>query len=160
MSDRSSAVRIFQSFDAPPGRVWEAWTEPGAIREWWGSDRHGSVDQADVDLRPGGRFEITFRDHDGSPHTCGGVYREAAPVTRLTFSWCGEDEPDEESQVTVVFSPEGDGTRMFLEHTRLARESAPGCERAWQRALAKLDRVLRGGSRRREGAKAQRSGAA
>ena len=31
-------IVVSRVFDAPRERVWEAWTEPGLIKKWWGPE--------------------------------------------------------------------------------------------------------------------------
>ena len=70
------SVFIETTIHASVEKVWEAWTEPGVIMKWFGSDPKGEVLSAKLDVRPGGRFEVAFKDSDQTEHTCNGIYNE------------------------------------------------------------------------------------
>jgi uncharacterized protein YndB with AHSA1/START domain len=122
--------------------VWRAWTDPGLILKWYGSDPNGAGVSAHVDLRPGGNYEISFRGSEGTTHTCFGVYKEVAVLSRLVFSWQWKSEPGVESQVTVILSPDGDHTLMLFEHAHVGNKSAHNYEAGWQDTFVKLERLL------------------
>src|SRR5579871_6418229 len=54
--DRSThSIRLQRSLDAPPEIVFEAWTSPAHLKDWW--DPSGQpLAVCKVDLRPGGAF--------------------------------------------------------------------------------------------------------
>jgi uncharacterized protein YndB with AHSA1/START domain len=144
MTETPAPVRVVQQFDAPPGGVWRAWTDPRYVGSWWGSDPKATVIEAALDVRPGGRFAITFRDPDGSGHTCSGVYAQVEPLCRLAFTWVWQSVPETESFVKVTLVPVGRATRAYLEHTGLSRASVHDCERCWRGAFDKLQRLVEG----------------
>ena len=137
-----TSVRIVRRFSVPPEKVWQGWTDPTLIRRWFGSDPNGTVSMAKLDLRPGGRFEITFANADQAEHTCSGVYAEVLPYTKLSFSWRWKSEPNAESFATVLLAREGDKTRMHFRHAQLGRESLHDYGSGWRGAFAKLEREL------------------
>ena len=141
-----TSVRFVRRLSAPPERVWQAWTEPVWVRRWFGSDPHGTVTQARLNVHPGGSFEVTFRDSDQTEHTCSGVYVDVQPGIRLAFSWRWKSEPGVESDVTVLLAPDGHGTLMHFEHARLGGGSAHDYARGWESTFAKLERSLAGGN--------------
>ena len=55
------AVFIETTIHASVEEMWAAWTEPGVIMKWFGSDPNGEVLSAEVDLWPGGNFEVSFK---------------------------------------------------------------------------------------------------
>ncbi len=75
-------VVITRNFRAPRAVVFDAWTKPQHVTQWW--DPSGTpLKQCDIDLRAGGEFRFVHRD---SEHVFSGVYREIAPPDRLTFT--------------------------------------------------------------------------
>jgi uncharacterized protein YndB with AHSA1/START domain len=123
--------------------VWRAWTDPGLILQWFGSDPNGVGVSAHVDLRPGGSYEISFRGSEGITHTCFGVYREVKVFSRLVFSWQWKSEPGVESRVTVLLTPAGDNTFMQFEHAHVGNKSAHNYKTGWQNTFVKLERLLK-----------------
>ena len=134
---------IERRYDAPPERVWQAWTDPQALSRWFGPGDEGSVTHADLDVRPGGRYTIAFRTPDGEEHRVSGAYDEVAAPRKLSFSWAWQSTPERVSFVTVTLHAEGRGTRMSLRHERFFDQAARDNHmRGWTMTIAKLDRVM------------------
>jgi uncharacterized protein YndB with AHSA1/START domain len=129
-------------FDAPAELVWNAWTEPAWVSRWFGSDPNGKVNAAEMDLRPGGRFEVNFENGDGSQHTCRGVYKEVVPFRHLAFTWEWKSEPGIVSFVRIELSPSGQGTRMNFEHAHAGTKSEHQYLEGWKSSFAKLQKTL------------------
>jgi uncharacterized protein YndB with AHSA1/START domain len=129
--------------NAPPEKVYAAWTDPEKIIRWFGrSNAKASSFRADIDARVGGRFRVSFSTDD-EYYEVGGVYREVVPNQRLVFSWAWHSTPERESLVTVSLQPDGDGTLLTLSHEQLFDSAArDGHERGWIGALDKLEKYL------------------
>lgn len=95
------------------------------IGRWWPKSHH--ISKADLDcvvLEPvaGGRwYEVAV---DGSQCEVGKVL-DCDPPARLLLAWQLRHDftydPDLVTEVEVTFSPEGEGTRVNLEHRNLER---------------------------------------
>jgi activator of Hsp90 ATPase-like protein len=59
---------IKRTFNAPRGRVWQAWTEADHLGKWWGPAGFDIV-SVKLDLRPGGTFHYCLRAP--TARTCG-----------------------------------------------------------------------------------------
>jgi uncharacterized protein YndB with AHSA1/START domain len=123
-------------------KIWDAWTNPSLIINWFGSDREGKVLKAELDVQPGGYFEITFQDADLTKHTCSGIYHEVQAFSKLTFSWQWKSEPGVESFITLMLSPEGKYTRMQFEHKNLGSGSKHDYAKGWQNTFSKLHHLV------------------
>jgi uncharacterized protein YndB with AHSA1/START domain len=99
------SLTLKRRLNAPPAKVYAAWTDPQKIAGWFGPSqvKAGSV-QAEIDARSGGRFRISFSSDD-EYYEVGGVYREVVPNERLVFSWAWHSTPERESLVTVSLKP-------------------------------------------------------
>ncbi|MFC8733799.1 SRPBCC domain-containing protein [Luteimicrobium sp. NPDC057192] len=137
-----SSVEIEHRFDAPLDVVWRAWTDPERVSRWWGSDPDGVVTSAELDVRVGGRFEISFRDPSGDAHTSRGEYLRVEEPRVLDFTWSWESEPGAQSRVTVELARAGDATAMRFVHGELVGVSAHDYAPGWRRTFGKLDAVL------------------
>lgn len=135
-------VQLEILFCAPLEKVWEAWTKPDQIVKWFGSDPKGKGLKAELNTRPGGTFEITFRDSDQTEHTCFGTYSVVREFSNLEFSWAWKSEPGVETFVTLVFTNEGNFTRMLFSHTNLGKDSRHNYEIGWRATFLKLERLL------------------
>ncbi|HTQ28839.1 MAG TPA: SRPBCC domain-containing protein [Puia sp.] len=136
------SVRMDICFPVAPEEVWDAWTIPDLILQWFGSDPDGTGVKADIDLRRGGSYEISFANSDRSVFTCFGKYTELEKYRRLGFTWMWKNEPGVESFVALQLSPEDGSTRMQFTHERLGWASSHDYEEGWRRTFLKLERVL------------------
>ncbi|HUR87979.1 MAG TPA: SRPBCC domain-containing protein [Ramlibacter sp.] len=139
----TNALEIERRYDAPPERVWQAWTDPRALSRWFGPGGENSVTQAELDVRPGGHYTIAFRTPDGQDNRVSGTYEEVIPQRKLSFSWAWQSTPDRVSFVTVEVVPEGDATLMKFRHERFYdRTALDNHTRGWTATFVKLDAVI------------------
>jgi uncharacterized protein YndB with AHSA1/START domain len=122
--------------------VWNAWTEPQIVLKWFGSDPKGKGIKAAMDVRPGGSFEISFADSNGTGHTCFGFYKEVEKHNHLSFTWSWKNEPGVESFVTIFFIAANDNTQMQFQHANLGTASKHNYIAGWQTTFEKLDRIM------------------
>lgn len=124
-------------------KVWRAWTDPQALKAWFGPEEIVSVPLAEVDLRVGGRFRVTMLAADGETHDVSGVYQELVPNRKLVFSWAWRSTPERESRVTVRIEPDDNGCELVLMHEQFFDEVArDGHEHGWTGAMVKLEQWL------------------
>lgn len=133
------SLTLKRRFNAPPARLYAAWTDPAQMTRWWGPA--GAVPiQVEADARVGGRFRVVVRMPDGEQHDVSGVYREVVPDGKLVFSWAWRSTPERESLVTVTFKPDGAGTLLTLLHEQFFDETARDDHRGgWSEALDQLE---------------------
>lgn len=130
-------------YPAPIEKVYRAWTDPEALKHWFGPSDDGRIVVSETDLRIGGRYRIVIEKPDGEQHRVGGVYREIVPNAKLVFTWAWESTPERESLVTVKLAKAGDGTDMTLIHEHFFDEDARDRhEHGWTGTLVRLGRHL------------------
>lgn len=136
-------LTLVRRFAAPPEAVWRAWTDPEALKHWFGPDA-GEVLLAKTDVRVGGRFHVVFHTLDGEKHDVSGTYREVQPNRKLVFTWAWISTPERVSQVTLSFKAEGQGTEFTLLHEHFFDMAArDGHEFGWTGSMEKLSRFLK-----------------
>ncbi len=138
----NDSIHIEKKINAPVKDIWRAWTDPATILKWFGSDPNGWGLKAELDVQPGGHFEITFCNGDGAEHTCSGEYKDVQEFSRLSFSWMWKSEPGVTSFVTVALPPEGNITQMQFTHANVGTASAHNYVKGWESAFLKLEKAL------------------
>ena len=139
-----TSVTLVRQIRARPSIVYEAFTRPEHIMQWWGPDA-GPVLIAETDVRVGGRYRVRFRMLDGSEHESIGEYLEVVPDQRLVFTWrwIGPGERDYESRVIVDLRPVADGTELTFTHAMLPDEVTAASHReGWTGAVDKLEHLF------------------
>lgn len=134
---------------APRSKVYEAWTKPEIVKQWFGpTNRHCPV--AILDVREGGAYRLEVNTNDdavlapGAPRTSAaeGVYTEVVPNERLQFTWMPSWNPGEESLVTVTFADAQGGTEVTILHERISSDGCQGYGQGWAGSLQKLANLL------------------
>ena len=138
-------LRIERIFDAPLERVWQAYTDPQLLSQWWG--RGNKLEIEKWEFERGGHWRFVEYSDEGV-HGFEGRFRDIAPLQRIvqTFEWDGM--PGYVSIDTVTFEDLGDGrTRAIsrsLFHTIEERDNmlAQGMEQGINQSYAALDKLL------------------
>ncbi len=150
--DRSREIVISRTFNAPRKLVWDAWTDPQHIAQWWGPE--GFATQVDVlDLRVGGTFLLHMRGPDGGLYPCKGIYREIVKLERIVYMGVAEDAHacggglPPRATVTVSFVEKNRQTTLTI-HTALETAAdrdaaiAHGFNEGWAGSLDHLGEHL------------------
>jgi uncharacterized protein YndB with AHSA1/START domain len=114
-TDLSERELVLQRlFDAPPEKVYRAWTEPDLLKQWF-APLPWTTPQAELNVRPGGANLIVMRSPEGMDFPNRGVYLEVVPNQRLVFTdaYTQAWDPSLKPFMTVVltFEAVGDKTR-------------------------------------------------
>jgi uncharacterized protein YndB with AHSA1/START domain len=152
-------VLINYIIDAPREWVWEAWTQPGRVKQWWGP-RTFTTPISEIDLRVGGRYFNCMRSPEGKQYCSVGVFQVVNPPERLVMTDSFADEQGnvvpatyygmspatpQEMTIRVSFQEEDGKTRLTLHLLGLAedkdRDNARlGWTESFQKLAAYLDR--------------------
>jgi uncharacterized protein YndB with AHSA1/START domain len=143
-------LAIEHIFDAPPSRLWRAWTEPEQLRQWF-KPPTWTMTECKVDLRPGGRFKFSMRGPDGVEGGQSGMYVDVTPEQRLVLSDLIGDEfrPRPKGEVGVfTFTADGARTRfaghvMHRNETEKDAHVARGYFTGWANMLAQLEALVK-----------------
>src|SRR5918997_318778 len=138
-------IRVERVFDAPRDRVWQAFTDPELVAQWWGRGNKLVVERMEVER--GGHWRFVEHSPEGV-HGFEGRFREITPPSRVvqTFEWDGM--PGHVVIETVELEDIGNGrTRVVntsLFHTTEERDGMlqSGMEGGLNQSYAALDRLL------------------
>ncbi|GAA3909930.1 SRPBCC family protein [Streptomyces lacrimifluminis] len=104
-------IVITREFDAPPERVFRAYTDPDLVVQWLGPRRlEMRIDR--YDARNGGSYRYVHRDDDGTEYGFHGVFHEVRPNERIVQTFTYDGFPDGVSLETAVFEDLGGRTRV------------------------------------------------
>ncbi len=142
-------VTITRSFAAPRALVWQAWTDPKHLSQWWGP-RGFTSSVRELDVRIGGALSIVMHAPDGGDYPMRGVFRELIAPERLVFSNIAVDASDKpllDGLTTVTFGEHAGKTEMVL-HARAvalvphAVAFLAGMEEGWTQSIDCLSEHL------------------
>jgi uncharacterized protein YndB with AHSA1/START domain len=136
---------VRRTIKAPVERVFDAWTRPEQLRQWWGP-RPVTCSEAEVDLRVGGAYRIGNLLPDGSTLWILGAFEVVEPPRRIVYTWRVEGKApaaSERSRVTVHFEPHDGGTEVIVVHERIDTEATRADhEKGWNGCLENLEGLL------------------
>lgn len=88
-----------KTFDAPINVVWESWTRPEHIIQWW-APKGMKIKLIEHDFKVGGKWKYTMPMPDGSEFTSEGTYLEIVEFRKLV--------------TTADFKPMTEGVEMHV----------------------------------------------
>lgn len=121
--------------DASPETVFAFFTEADLLTRWL-------AEEATLDPRPGGVCHQRHRGDDGNPYSMRGEFVDVQSPSRVVFTWGFEEPsvgvPPGASTVEVTLRPDGDGTRLRLEHRDLPVGAVGDHTEGWDEMLRRL----------------------
>jgi uncharacterized protein YndB with AHSA1/START domain len=145
MNTSATQVEVTRIFDAPREQVFQAWIDPDQITRWWGPE-HFVVprDSVNVDVRTGGRFDLTMIHPNGQEYPVRQEIVEASPPALLVM--LHEAVPEhgllEAIETRVEFHEEDGGTRVRVTGGPYSAEMGPNAQQGWEQQLEKMARLL------------------
>jgi uncharacterized protein YndB with AHSA1/START domain len=151
---------ITRVFDAPRALVWEAWTNPKYVMQWWGP-KGFTAPVCKIDFRVGGKFLCCMRSPDGQEGWNGGEYHEIVPHEKIVYSlyfadaqgnkvdpaqYGIEHEAVEDARDVVIFEDFGNGQTKLTMIGNETMEDAKnsGQLEGWNETFEKVAAVIAG----------------
>lgn len=136
-------------FDAPRSLVWDAWTMPKHLAEWWGPE-HFTNPVCEIDVRVGGTLHIEMQGPDGATYPMTGTFDEVVKPERLVYTFTPLDAAGEKMfklRQTAQFTECEGKTRLTLTAqilwaTPTAVSHLKGMEAGLKQSFWKLDQML------------------
>lgn len=160
--DADRGFTVVRVLNAPPERVFQAWTEPDMLG--WFYSGNGHVDEPiEVDPTVGGAWRQRMVIDEDTSYLTGGVYRELTPGQRIVFDWGAVDgwpelpvdaaarDAVDVPRVTVELVPlPGDRTELRLHQAlpphlteeQVAYWDGIDCHAGWSMTLDRLPGAL------------------
>lgn len=97
-------VRITRVFKATPERLWQAYTDPQQIVQWWADTE---IDKLDFQI--GGDWRFVSHSDDGQEHAFRGKFQEIDEPKKIVRTFEYEPYPGQVMVESVAFEPQDDG---------------------------------------------------
>jgi uncharacterized protein YndB with AHSA1/START domain len=143
-------VVITRIIEAPRDVVFNAWTDPEHLKNWWGPTGFTNP-VCEFDARPGGAIRIHMRAPDGVIYPMTGTVVEIVEPERLVFTSNALDKDGNamfENLNTVTFA-EDDGKTTLTVHAKVqtaTEQAAPhlkGMNEGWRLTIDRLEEFCR-----------------
>jgi uncharacterized protein YndB with AHSA1/START domain len=110
-------ISITRTLNAPIDLVWEAWTTPEHIAQWWGPNGFTNT-IGKMDMQPGGEWLLVMHGPDGTDYKNKSVFKEIIPNKKIVF-----DHVAPNFTATIEFEARGETTflkwHMLFESAEL-----------------------------------------
>jgi uncharacterized protein YndB with AHSA1/START domain len=139
-------IVITREFDAPPDRVFRAYTDPELVVQWLGP-RRLEMRIEEYDARTHGAYRFLHVDTDGTEYGFHGTFHEVRPIERIVQTFTYDGVPDGVSLETAVFTDLGGRTRVTTTSVVESLEArdgiiASGMESGLSEGYERLDELL------------------
>ena len=151
---RKNEVTLIRVLDAPREKVWRAFRDAEALREWWGLPRSAAMTACQIDFRVGGTLHCGIAMPGRPEIWFKWIYREIAEGERLVMEQHFSDAAGREldsaerpaSTITLVFEAMGAKTKLTVTHADMASQTYPAemYEQGWSESLDRLAGSLAG----------------
>ena len=113
---------VTRTFNGPARIVFEAWTKPELLKQWWTPKSLGiTFVSCEADVRTGGTYRFVFSHPDfEQPMAFHGRYIEVTPNSRIV--WTNEESAD--GPISTVTFEETDGKTLLILHELYSSKKA------------------------------------
>jgi uncharacterized protein YndB with AHSA1/START domain len=111
MSTTIPNITTTRIFNAPRELVWQAWTDPAKIPQWWGPTGFSTTIHK-MDFCSGGDWLFTMHGPDGTDYPNHKTFLEISSPNRLVMA---ENGPPKHT-MTITFEAHGDATKLTMVH--------------------------------------------
>lgn len=139
MNQENLVLVVQRKLKASPERLFDAWTRPELLMQWFHAQEKMTTPKADTDLKVGGAWSVTMHHEDTDERrVTKGKYLVIERPNKLVFTWipCLRDY---ETKITLLFKKAPDGTtEMTLTQEGLRNNDFKGHEAGWDEILKTL----------------------
>jgi len=148
MKDKAAektSLEIVRFINVPVDRVYNAWTDPAQLRQWFGPE-NVRTRNITADVRVGGKYRWDLTSPEGEEMSAFGEYKELVPGKKIVFTWQWDDDEAWENRTSVVtielFERHG-GAELRLRHEQLpSEESRDRHNEGWNSLVDRLEQFL------------------
>jgi uncharacterized protein YndB with AHSA1/START domain len=142
---QKTSLEIIRFINVSPARVYEAWTDPAQLREWFGPENVRTRNLT-ADVRVGGKYRWDLTSPEGEDMSAFGEYKELVQGKNIVFTWQWDDDEAWENRSSVVtielFERRG-GTELRFRHEQLpSEESRDRHNEGWNSLLDGLEQFI------------------
>jgi len=99
-------LRITKTLKAPIDLVWEVWSKPEHIAQWWGPKGFTNTIKK-MEFKEGGEWKFTMHGPDGTDYANKSVFREIIPFKKIVF-----EHLNPHYIATIIFESNGHETHL------------------------------------------------
>lgn len=110
LSASPDEIVLARTFDAPRDLVWEVWTDPKHVVQWWGPVGFTTRIET-MDVRPGGAWKHVMIGPDGVEYPNKSIFKEVTKAERIVYTHGGGSKGKPGANFTALWTFEALGNR-------------------------------------------------
>ena len=120
---RDNKVTYKRYFDVPISLVFEAWSSPEHLSQWWGPDGF-TLTTRSMDFSKGGIWDFIMHGPDGHDYKNKIQFIDIRKPHYISYKHLGDGggAMDVDFQATIVFEEAGEGTNLTMEQLFPSKE--------------------------------------
>ncbi len=96
---------LSRTLNAPVELVWEVWTQPEHITQWWGPNGFTTTIQT-MDITAGGQWNLVMHGPDGTDYKNKSTFKEIVPLKKIVYEHISAPK----FTATITFEAQGEAT--------------------------------------------------
>lgn len=143
---KSRTLSITKVIDAPVQLVWDAWTNPDHVIQWWAPPGM-KIEVMEHDFKVGGKWKYTMPMPDGNLFVSEGKYVEIDPMKKIVTT--ADFKPMTEGvELHVLFEADGEKTNFTFSVVHETEDYAKAQEKmgfynGWGSAFKRMETVIK-----------------
>jgi uncharacterized protein YndB with AHSA1/START domain len=124
MIQENAVLMVQRKINASAERLFDAWTKPELMKQWFHSSEKMSTQTAEADLKVSGAWKVEMVNSKGTVYPCFGEYKVIDRPNKLVFTWSPSGGKDDYmTTVTILLKKVSDTvTELTLTHEGLRNE--------------------------------------
>lgn len=108
---KDNQILMIRELDAPRQLVWEVFTNPQHLANWWGPTGF-SITTQEMNVQVGGNWILTMHDPDGRDYPNMIEYLEVVEPERIVFQHVPEGSEKVSHKTTILLEEIGNKTKL------------------------------------------------
>lgn len=105
--NKDRELLLSRTLNAPIELVWEMWTDPEHIANWWGPNGFTNT-ISKMEVRPGGEWDLVMHGPDGTDYKNKSIFTEVIKYKKIVY----EHVSTPKFVATVTFEGQGETTSL------------------------------------------------
>ena len=101
-------ITVSRILDAPIDLIWELWTNPDHIKNWWGPDGFTNT-ISKMDVTPNGEWNLVMHGPDGTDYKNQSIFKEVIRHQKIVYEHISAPK----FTSTILFKSKNQETQLF-----------------------------------------------
>jgi uncharacterized protein YndB with AHSA1/START domain len=129
-------LTITRLINAPRKLMWEVWTNPEHIKNWWGPNGFTNTIFA-MDVKNGGVWDFIMHGPDGTDYKNRNIFAEIVKPEKIVY----DHVSDPKHRATITFEEQGNKTLLTMTMIFETAESKEECVKTYKADIGLIQNI-------------------